>query len=68
VQGVPLIVFCGNEEPIVEELLDDPIVRLMMARDRLQAEHVWACVTAAREKLKAREASGRGDDQAPVMP
>jgi len=43
-------------EPTVEELLSDPIVKLLMARDRLPPEVVWACVRDARRKLKARSA------------
>jgi hypothetical protein len=46
-------------EPTVEELLTDPIARLLMARDELQPEFVWACVSDARRKLKAREAEER---------
>ena len=42
-------------EPTVEEILNDPIARLLMQRDRLQPEHVWACVRDARRKLKVRE-------------
>jgi hypothetical protein len=42
-------------EPTVEELLNDPIARLLMARDGLQPEAVWACVTHARRALKVRE-------------
>ena len=42
-------------EPTVEELLDDPIARLLMQRDRLQPDFVWACVRDARRKLKVRE-------------
>lgn len=43
-------------EPTVEELLSDPIVKLLMVRDRLPPEVVWACVRDARRKLKARSA------------
>jgi hypothetical protein len=46
-------------EPTVDELLNDPIVRMLMERDGLPAEFVWACVRDARRKLKAREAEKR---------
>ena len=45
--------YSSNTEPTVEELLTDPIAHLLMARDGLQPEYVWACVGAARRKLKA---------------
>ena len=48
-----------NAEPTVEELLDDPIGRLLMARDGLQPEQVRACVGNARQKLRDREAQER---------
>jgi len=34
--------YLRNAEPTVEELLDDPIADLLMARDRLQPEQVGA--------------------------
>ena len=46
-------------EPTVKELLNDPIARLLMARDGLQPKAVWACVTHARRALKVREWSER---------
>lgn len=48
-----------NTEPTIEELLTDPIARLLMARDGLLPEYVRACVGATRQKLKALEASER---------
>ena len=47
--------YLRNAEPTVEELLNDPIAHLLMKRDRLQPEQVWACVNDARQKLKARK-------------
>jgi len=44
-----------NTEPTVEELLDDPITHLLMARDRLQSEQVWAYVNDARRRLRDRK-------------
>ena len=46
-------------EPTVDELLNDEIARLLMERDGLQPEFVWACVRDARRKLKARQADER---------
>ena len=39
-------------EPTVEELLDDPIAHLLMGRDGLRPEQVWAYVNDARRKLR----------------
>jgi hypothetical protein len=50
-----------NAEPTVAELLDDPIARLLMARDGLKSETVWAFVRDAQWKLKAR---GAGPNEA----
>lgn len=52
--------YIHNAEPTVEELLNDPIAHLLMERDRLQLEHVWACVDNARQRLRMREAQERG--------
>ena len=40
-----------NAEPTLEELLNDPIAHLLMARDGLLPEHVSACVKSARRRL-----------------
>jgi hypothetical protein len=42
-------------EPTVEELLNDPIARLLMTRDGLTQEIVHACISDARRKVKVRE-------------
>ena len=46
-----------NFEPTVEELLADPVSHLIMARDGLQAEFIWACVRAAKRRSKALSAA-----------
>ena len=51
--------YLRNAEPTVEELLDDPIAHLLMARDRLQPEQVWAYVNDARRNLRDHEATQR---------
>jgi hypothetical protein len=48
-----------NAEPTVEELLNDPIARMLMARDQLQSEQVWAYVNDARRGLRGRETQER---------
>ena len=48
--------YLRNAEPTIEELLNDPIAHLLMARDRLQSEQVWAYVNGARRRLRDREA------------
>lgn len=50
--------YLRNAEPSVEELLNDPIARLLRARDGLQPEQVWVCVNDARQKLKTRAFAG----------
>jgi hypothetical protein len=55
----------ANDEPAVVELLDDPIARLLMARDGLKPEAVWAFVRDAKWKLKAR---GAGPNEARLTP
>jgi hypothetical protein len=50
--------YLRNAEPTVEELLNDPIAHLLMERDGLQPEQVWASVNDARQMLKARKIVG----------
>jgi hypothetical protein len=45
-------VYTRNEEPSLDELLAEPIVRLVMARDRVKEADVRRLATAAsRERL-----------------
>jgi hypothetical protein len=46
--------YLGNREPTLDELLYDPIVRLVMIRDRLTAETVRNHFEAARRALRER--------------
>jgi hypothetical protein len=46
--------YLHSHEPSLEELLDDPITRLLMARDGLHPEVAWEAVEDARRKLDAR--------------
>ena len=45
-----------NVEPTLEELFEDPITGLLMARDGLQAETVWVCIRTASQKLRGQAA------------
>jgi hypothetical protein len=44
--------YLGNREPPLDEMFDDPIVRLVMARDRLLPDDVRAYVEAAVRRLR----------------
>lgn len=46
-------------EPTIDELLNDPIARMLMERDRLRPEVVWVYVRDARRKLKDRRCAGQ---------
>lgn len=51
------MLYCKNREPPLDELLNDPIVRLVMARDGLSAEDVGAYVDIARRRLREQKTS-----------
>jgi hypothetical protein len=46
--------YSRNHEPSLEELLNDPITRLLMARDGLHPEVAWEVVEDTRRKLQSR--------------
>jgi hypothetical protein len=46
--------YAGNDEPTVEELLSDEMMRLLMARDRLSLQAVRVAVREARRRLRKR--------------
>jgi hypothetical protein len=48
-----MMLYVGNREPLLEEVLNDPIVRLVMARDGLPLEEVRVHIEAARRRLPA---------------
>jgi len=52
------MLYSGNLEPSIEELLDDPIAVLIMARDRITPEIVWSEIVEARQKLERRRCAG----------
>lgn len=47
-------------EPPLEEMLDDPIVRLVLARDRLTPDAVRAAMRDAALRLRSRRQAGDG--------
>ncbi|MCG8357213.1 MAG: hypothetical protein MI920_16750 [Kiloniellales bacterium] len=49
--------YADDSEPPLEEVMSDPLVRLVMRRDGLTTERVWAAVEVARAQL--RELPGR---------
>jgi hypothetical protein len=46
--------FRGNAEPTIDELLSDPIARLLRQRDGIAVDDVLATVEQAREALRHR--------------
>jgi len=53
--------YLRNREPSLDELLDDPVTRAVMARDGLSAEAIRALVLETRRRLH-----DRGADAAPA--
>ncbi len=51
------MLYVGNREPPLDEVLDNSIVRLVMARDGLAPEDVRAQIEAARRRLRERRRS-----------
>jgi hypothetical protein len=51
-------VYTRNREPSLDELLDDPIARLVMASDRLQVEDVIFHLDVVRRRLATSRALG----------
>ncbi|MDV7340294.1 hypothetical protein RYZ26_11865 [Terasakiella sp. A23] len=45
-----------GEEPKLNDLMSDPIVGLIMARDNLQANDVWKVVEKAKEQIDKKAA------------
>lgn len=44
-------------EPEVEDLLSDPIVNLILERDRISRDDVWAAIRAARREPRRSAAA-----------
>ena len=47
----------GNAELSLEEMLNDPIVRLRMDSDRVRPDNVRECVEKIRQRLRDRKAA-----------
>ncbi len=46
-------VYCDVSEPPIEELLADPILHLVLRRDRLSLDDTRSAIVDARRRLKA---------------
>jgi hypothetical protein len=44
--------FEGNDEPSLDEVLGDDVIRRVMARDGVQPDHVWSLVDVLRNRLR----------------
>ena len=44
--------FEGNDEPSLDELMDDDVVRRVMARDGVQPDQVWSLMDSMRNRLR----------------
>ena len=51
------MLYLGNREPPLDEVFDDPIVRLLMARDGLPPDKARAYVERVRAALRDRAES-----------
>ena len=40
-----------GEEPLLDDLMKDPIIKLVMKRDNLAAQDVWNVVTNAKQHI-----------------
>ena len=49
------MLYCGNREPPLAEVLSEPIVRLLMQRDGERLEDLLADLLAAQIRISARE-------------
>ncbi|NVJ92607.1 MAG: hypothetical protein HWE34_13170 [Methylocystaceae bacterium] len=45
-----------GEEPKLKDIMSDPIVALIMARDNLKANDVWEVVNKAKESFEKKAA------------
>ena len=48
------MLYLGNQEPALTEVLCDPIVRLLMMREGEKLDDVFACLDVARKCVFAR--------------
>ncbi len=53
----PGLPFTANEEPSFDQILADPMVRLVMKRDSVEEAHVRQLAGKVRERLKSSAAN-----------
>lgn len=47
-----VVSFEGNDEPSLDELMDDDVMRRVMARDGVQPDQVWSLMDVMRNRLR----------------
>lgn len=52
VRAAKVVSFEGNDEPSLDELMDDDVMRRVMARDGVQPDQVWSLVDVMRNRLR----------------
>lgn len=52
VRTAKAVCFEGNDEPSLDELLGDEVMRRVMARDGVQPDQVWSLVDVMRNRLR----------------
>lgn len=52
VRAAKAVMFEGNDEPSLDELMGDDVIRRVMARDGVQPDHVWSLVDVLRNRLR----------------
>jgi hypothetical protein len=57
-----------NEEPSLDELLAEPAVRMVMARDRVTEDTVRTLAREARQRITSRAHIGQGVTAATTSP
>jgi len=46
-----------GEEPLLDDLMQDPIIKLVMKRDNLAAQDVWNVVSNAKQHIEKKALS-----------
>ena len=59
--------YLHNREPSLEDLLNDPIARAVMARDGFSAEAIRALVAETRQRLHAQDADAAATPRLPQL-
>lgn len=52
VRAATAVNFEGNDEPSLDELMDDDVMRRVMARDGVQPDQVWSLMDVMRNRLR----------------